>query len=345
MVVMETEEDAKRRLGDNYIVIWDGCAPVVAAAIREFRETWGPFSANSRSHSIFRWIHEKIDPAVATYIANLPARYSGHVPGIDSEVGFSGVARLNGLDAMVRIQRLLLHMFIRTKYQQSAIDQQFIATLESLIELVWDCACKRPKTSKAPEKGVSLNAQRKHGFCDLCGNLTEFSAFIANSSNMDDIQPQSSSKREKFQLSHRYCIEHRPKLANGEWNLVYRQAKRSLPQFKLELSRLSKQCAKPANPQVKSGNQLVDSYYFNYVGAQTLQPADKAELRKQARLMADWKLSDRKKQILVLQWSGLNQSDIAHELGTTRQAVSKALASIPAMFRLCPKPRSRRQPK
>ena len=36
--------------------------------------------------------------------------------------------------------------------------------------------------------------------------------------------------------------------------------------------------------------------------------------------------------------------EIARKLGIERQAVSKALAAIPAMFRLSTKPRSRRQP-
>lgn len=89
---------------------------------------------------------------------------------------------------------------------------------------------------------------------------------------------------------------------------------------------------------------MVDSYFFHYVAGQTFQPADKAELRNQARLMVDSKLSDRKKQMLMLQWSGLNQSEIARKLGIERQAVSKALASIPAMFHLSSKSRSRRQP-
>jgi hypothetical protein len=48
--------------------------------------------------------------------------------------------------------------------------------------------------------------------------------------------------------------------------------------------------------------------------------------------------------MLTLQWSGLNQSDIARKLGIERQAVSKALAAIPAMFRLSTKPRSPHQP-
>lgn len=335
---METEEEARKRLGDYYIAIWEGCAPIVAAAIREFRETWRPYSAKSRTHSIFRWIREKIDPAVTAYMASLPARYSGHLPGIGSEVGFSGIIQLLGLDAMVRVQRQLLRAFVLTKDQQSVKDQQFVATMESLIGLVWDCACKRPK--KSVVRDTRLNGERRKGFCRFCSALTELTSFAGGSN-----APKADDAEETLRLSSLYCQDHRPKLPSGVWNPEYKKALRSLAQFDLELSRLSKQCAKPATPQVKSGDKLVDSYYFYYVANQTLQPADKEELRKQARLMTDWRLSDRKKQILVLQWSGLNQSDIAHELGTTRQAVSKALASIPEMLRLCPKPRSRRQPK
>lgn len=89
-----------------------------------------------------------------------------------------------------------------------------------------------------------------------------------------------------------------------------------------------------AAPQAKSGDELVDGYIFHYILGQTLQPADEAELRNHARLMVDSKLSDRKKQILMLQLAGFNQSEIARRLGVERQAVSKVLASIPEIFRL-----------
>lgn len=343
MVDMETEEQAKERLGRYYILIWDDCTPIVSEAIKEFRESWAPYSASSRRYPIVRLIEELIDPAVAAYMTTLPQRYLGHIPGAGTGVGLSGIIRLTGLDAMVRMQRQLLRQFIKTVDRLTARDQRFVATLESLIELVWGCACKRPKSSAAA-KGVSLNVQRKHGFCDFCGNLTEFSAFMAKvaEQQVNDVELEN---RKKLELSHQYCEGHRPKLTNGEWNPAYRQAKRSLAQFELELVRLSQQCAKPATPQVKSGDQLVDSYFFHYVASQTLQPADKAELRNQARLMVDSKLSDRKKQMLMLRWSGLNQSEIARKLDIKRQAVSKALASIPAMFHLSTKPRSQwRQP-
>lgn len=331
---MENEDQAKKRLGPYYIHIWSGCDLIVSSAIKDFRERWKPYSASSRHYPIVGLIEELIDPAVAAYMATLPQCYLGHVPGAGTGVNLSGIIRLVGLDAMVRVQRQLLRQFIKTENKETARDQRFIATLESLIELVLDCACKRPKTSKFPAGGVNLNAQRKHGFCDLCGNLTEFSAFSAwVSENQVD---EELENRKKLQLSHQYCTEHRPKLANGEWNPAYRQARRSKPQFDLELLRLQRQSAKPATPQSQSGDRLIDEYIFHYLGFvmdMPLLPSDKGSLRKQARLIADH-LPDQKKRMLVLLLHGLNQSEIAKRLGIKRQAVSKALASIPAMFHL-----------
>lgn len=314
------------------IVIWESCDPSVSEAIQQFEERWRPYSVSSRRYPIVRLIHEVIDPAVVAYMATLPASYRGHVPGAGTGVSFSAIIRLVGLEAMVRMQRQLLRQFIKTEDRQTPRDRRFVATLESLIGLVWDCACKRPKKS-APTKGVNLNAQRKHGFCELCGDLTEFAAFMATVAE-ERINDAELEDHKKLELSHQYCTGHRPKLANGEWNPAYRQAKRSFAQFDLELTRLGRQCAKRSSPQAASGDPLVDSYFYHYFLGQTVQPADKSELRHQARLMADSKLSDRKKQMLMLQCSGFNQAEIARRLGIGRQAVSKALASIPEIFHL-----------
>jgi DNA-binding CsgD family transcriptional regulator len=138
----------------------------------------------------------------------------------------------------------------------------------------------------------------------------------------------------KLELSHQYCAKHKPKLANGNWNPIYRQAKRSQLQFCTELDRLARQCAKRSKPQPTSGDPLVDSYTWCYLLATTIQLADIAEIRNHARLITDSKLSDRKKQMLMLQYYGLNQSEIANRLRIRRQAVSKALASIHDIFYL-----------
>lgn len=322
---------------EKNIIIWEGCDPAVADAIGQFQDRWHPYSASSRRYPIVGLIEELIDPAVAMYSAKLPLRYLGHIPGAGTGVGLSGIIRLVGFDAMARLQRELLRKFIRQEDHTSARDKRFAATLESLHELTWACACKQ--ASEAPlrcsdGKARGLNGRRQQGFCRFCGELTALASFA-------DDEAQLRGAADKSRLSNRYCTKHQPKLANGAWNPAYRQARRSVAQFDLELARLNRQCAKRSSPQAAaSGDELVDSYFYQYFLGQTLQPADKAELRNLARLIVDSKLSDAKKRILVLQHSGLNQSEIARKLPgseqqpPTRQAVSKALASIPAIFHL-----------
>lgn len=81
---------------------------------------------------------------------------------------------------------------------------------------------------------------------------------------------------------------------------------------------------------------MVDGYIYHYVRKHCLRPGDEAELRDHARWMADEKLSDRKKQMVMLQRYGASQSEIARRLGIERQAVFKALAAIPSEFRQLP---------
>lgn len=223
---------------------------------------------------------------------------------------------------MVRLQRKLLRAFVLTEDEQSETDRRFVATLDTLIELVWACKRKQPA-----EKDVrALNGRRLRGFCSFCGTLAEL-ALYANG------QGQRGAD-EHLRLSNLYCAVHRPKMPDGEWNPAYRKAKRSVEQFNLELTRLIRQCALRGIPQAQSGDELVDGYIFHYILGKTSQPADEAELRNLARMMVDSRLSDRKKQILMLQRLGFNQSEIARKLGIERQSISKVIPSIPAIFSL-----------
>lgn len=123
-------------------------------------------------------------------------------------------------------------------------------------------------------------------------------------------------------------------LPDGTQNPAYRRAMRSADHFDVELLRLSKQSAKPEKLRAGSGDRSVDHYIQGHVAQKSLRPADKAELRNQARQMADERLTDRKKTIITMIASGQNQSQVAKALGISRQAVSKALAAIPKDFRL-----------
>ena len=311
---------------DVVIFIHDDCAPTVAEALQKFQERWRPYSTASRHYPIVGLIREVIDPAVATYMTTLPARYSSFVPGAGTGTDFSEIIRLVGLDAMVRLQRELLRRFIKTVDRQDSRDRRFIGTLESLAGLALSCACKRPK--KAALRG--LNGTRSRSFCRFCGKPAGLKSFA-------DDDSQTRGNDDKLRLSSKYCADHQPLLSSGASNLAYRRAKRSVAQFDMELDRLNRQCANRGKPKAASGDPLVDRYFHHYLLAQTVQPADKGELRNQARLMVDSKLSDHKKQILVLQRDGFNQSQIGRRLGIERQAVSKALkslASIPRMLQL-----------
>ncbi|WP_065260479.1 LuxR family transcriptional regulator [Pseudomonas bananamidigenes] len=304
------------------IAIWEGCNATVAEAIEQFRDRWSAYSTASKRYPIARLVEELIDPAVAAYAKEIPARYQGHIPGAGTGVAFSAIMKLVGFPAMIRLQRQLLRAFVLTHDQQSKKDRCFTATLETLIELVM--ACKRKKPSSEDVGG--LNNQRLKGFCRFCGSQAELASFATGKGQRDP--------DEHLRLSNLYCTTHRPKTHDGSWNPAYRQAKRAVAQFDVELARLSRQCAIRAEPKAKSGDELVDAYIFRYMLSRTLHLADEAELRNLARLMVDVKLTDRRKQILVLQKFGFNQSEIARRLEIERQAVSKALRSIPDCFRL-----------
>lgn len=320
------------------IVIWENCDHHISAAIQQFEELWLPYSVLSRRYPILRLIKEVLDPAVNSYIKTLPANYTGYLPGAAVGVPFSEIVRLVGLEAMVRMQRQLLRQFIKTEDQQTARDMCFVATLESLIGLVGCCVCKFPKRS-ASKKGVNLNKQRKNGFCEFCGNITEFATFMAtveeNRTNSCELEDHK-----KLELSHQYCNEHRPKLVTGEWNPLYRRAKRSLAKFHIELARLTHQCANRSRPHALSGDELIDNYFFQLMLRLTLQSADEAELRNLARRMVDSKLSDSKKKMLVLRQLGVNHAKIGQQIlnpnqqPMTRQAVSQSLSNIRNEFLL-----------
>lgn len=318
---------------DVGIFIHDDCSPTVAEALKKFQELWLPYSTASRRYPIVGLIQEVIDPAVAAYMTTLPARYSSFVPGAGTGTDFSEIIRLVGLDAMVRLQRELLRRFIKTVDRQDARDRRFIGTLESLASLALSCACKQPvkstlKNANGDPRG--LNGRRPKTLCRFCGKATGVTSFAND-------YAQTRGNEDQLRLSTKYCADHQPLLPNGASNPIYRRAKRSVAQFDMELGRLNRQCANRGTPKAATDDPLVDRYFHQYLLAQTIQPADKEELRNQARLMVDSKLSDRKKQILILQWDGLNQSEIARKLGIERQAVSKALkslASIPRMLQL-----------
>lgn len=314
------------------IRIWEECDPTVAEAIGQFQDRWRPYSAASRGKRIDRLIQELIDPAVARYTALLPQQYLSYVPGAGTGLALSDIVRSVGLISMARLQRQLLRAFVSTQAGESPRDKRFIATLETLLDLIRACA-RKPATNSplrySNGKSRGLNGRRPKEFCRFCGSSSELTTFSTDES-------QSRGAEDSLRLSGLYCIKHRPNLLNDKWSSAYRKAKRSLAHFDTELARLIQQSGNWRKIQAQSGDLLVDGYIYHYVRKHCLRPGDEAELRDHARWMADEKLSDRKKQMVMLQRYGASQSEIARRLGIQRQAVFKALAAIPSEFRQLP---------
>lgn len=312
------------------IVIWKNCDSFISKEILRFESLWHPYSISSRRYPLIGLVEKIIDPALKKYLDRIPKKYSHFT----YPKGFSSRIRAVGFDEMVLLQRHLLRHFVLTEDTCNATDLQFIGSIESLISLMWDCACKRSQRSTIIS-GTKLNQNRRIDFCMFCGELSELAALVKKT-NTNQINDFDFDAHKKLELSHTYCTAHRPKFTNGHWNPNYKKSKRTLAQFELELQRIIKQCANRSKPDIAAtGSPLVDRYFFQYFSIhQTLEPANKAELRNLARLMVDSKFSDRKKQMLALQISGCTQSEIARKLGISRQAVSKAIESIPTSLHL-----------
>ncbi|MBO0170478.1 transcriptional regulator, partial [Vibrio parahaemolyticus] len=77
-------------------------------------------------------------------------------------------------------------------------------------------------------------------------------------------------------------------------------AKRSAEQFEQEVLRLRRQIAHPDRHNAKSGDRLIDEYFYHYMLDSSLNPTNVPELRDLARKMVDSRLTDNKKRMLVL---------------------------------------------
>jgi len=197
-----------------------------------------------------------------------------------------------------------------------------VATLETLLALTRACARKPPLTSRA--NGKQVDRDRIQDFCRYCGSPTELAAYANGRLESDP--------DETLQFSSLYCSRHRPKLPDGGWNPEHQRARRSAAQFDAELERLTRQAGNWREPCAGSGDWLVDCYLHHYVLKHRLRYGDTSELRDHARRMTDARLTDRKKQIVMLLRYAVSQSDAASVLGIQRQAVSKASARIPSVF-------------
>jgi len=316
------------------IMVWDGCDPRVLDAVEGFQKRWRP-SSNTR-HTL-RLIEELIDPALSAFGQELPQNRVIYVIGAESGATFSRILGQAGFANAQKAQRYLLRSFVRTKDGNHPKDKVLQNTLETLMGLI--AACLRGTVRKATLPGTPLRNGRQREFCKFCGNQAEYTAVSAGNKDIDFHPFNVDGKSITLRLSSGYCEEHRPKLHNGAWNPAYQSAKRSAAQFEIELLRLVRQSCALQLGEARSEDALVDAYFYLYALKYRFHPADESELRCHARLMTDMKLTDQKKKIIVLHKMGFSQSAIACRTKVkSRQAIFKALATIPSIFFKIPIP-------
>lgn len=350
MKIFETEVNASERLGQFYIPVWENSDKSVANAIRIFREKWHSYSEESKSYNIINLIKQVIDPVVSEYLSSLPNQYLSFCPISIEKCNYSDLIKLRGFRYTADQIHCYLHDFV-DKSSHTEQDILFISTQDMLKSLFMICEGKKPDRSKlAPD--IWLKPDKKTRLCALCGNPTEFSQFMHtwtehrfierenNERDNDEDNDEKEGKKKRPDLSTNYCLNHRPKLHNGSWNSLYKQAKRSAEQFEREVLRLRRQIAHPDRHNAKSGDRLIDEYFYDYMQDSSLDPTNVPELRNLARKMVDSRLTDNKKRMLVLRKQNPSNEKIGILLGEitgkplSNQAVSKALRTIREEFQL-----------
>lgn len=208
-----------------------------------------------------------------------------------------------------------------SRVTKEKIDKEFVSTLETMRELAIAARLKRPKTSNG------INTSRLRPICELCGQPTELE-IARQREYLDDSIGNS-------RISARYCVVHRSRNHDGTYNADYKRALRNKNKFESELARLSRQAAKVSEACANTGDTAVDLFILNVVARRALYPDEASKLREIARQLVERSggVSDSKKRIVILLASGMTQSDVATYLNISRQAVSKAIRSIPSEYR------------
>lgn len=309
---------------------YEGCFPGVAAAVQAFSRAWGPYSERSRRYPIHRLLEEVVDPALTDYFTQLPPQHLGRqLMGLEVyRLGLAHSTKSYGFREIDRSIGVGLSMYMGMAASVGEYDEEFVATTETVRELVFMCVAKFPRKLKARDH-EHLNAMRvrkaRDGLCELCGEETELGAYLGQDS-------EESRLDEHITLSARYCEEHRPRIGEA-WNPAYLRTHRSRVRFEGEVRRLLRQAKSLMEPRAASGDEHIDRFYQALLSPRALWPDDKREIRNEARRLVDAGISDRKKKIVMMVAAGLNQSEVSRRIGISRQAVSAALAGIPGVYR------------
>ena len=306
--------------------VWEGCNSFIAVAVKAFASESKPYSTKSRRYSLYTLVERILDPAWQRYLDTLPKSHPGLA--LCQSHMLSKLARKHGFWELGNWCKDTVSVYLRLSETESDYDEEFLATLDTVLALADRCALKKPHHQ--PVGNITqvrrVNAQLARKFCEFCGQPSELEAFRVDQSKWTE--ETDGSRR----LSSKYCREHRTTRQDGGSNAAYKRGARNRTRYKRELERLSRQSWSVVTPRSRTGSTAADLFMLNLIGRDAIYPDEQGRMRDLASRLVKSKLSDRKKEIVSMLASGMKAADIARRLGVSRQAVSKTLKSIPAEF-------------
>jgi len=327
---------------------WDGCFPAVADAVKAVHKCLDRKPKGRKKTQLATLFTQMMAPAWVTYAETIPAHsISGKVCRslwLKCPTGTNGFARLDNL--VKSIARIVVKDHTVTDDQRNIC----LATIDTLRDLLQFCDVRAQTKYKYIDP-----TKRQDGLQELCRFCDKHTELVAARISLKNAQYMN------LQLSGQFCAIHKRRLQGGEQNPAYRRELRRHARFKEVLKRLQAHNQLGMYLERKKCGPVVSDFYSLLMAeidpVDDVLPFDLAEplfchdpdlasweyadislLRKTAREIVELGITENWMKIIAFKHAGLSDSEVARQLGITRQALwstinSKGFGLIPKRFR------------
>ena len=200
-------------------LVWNGCDPDVAVAIRSFMQMYSPkYTSRSKKFSIFRLIRENVDFAFSIYLHNCWKLSSPYYIGFSiysegkefsDKIEFAKKRLDNfGFSDAMKHEMYGLEQLLQSYTRHSMVPTwgtAFLSTIDSVIALCDYCRRRIPKRSARigdnpfpndMPKTVRRRFNEDFPYCELCWRFCQ---------EVDESNTRKLSSK-------RFCVEHAPKI-------------------------------------------------------------------------------------------------------------------------------------
>lgn len=352
---MEDLNELKGQLGINVMYtglrfddcIFKGCSPAIQDAIREVIEKWKPYSNHGGKFRLALLFNSIVEPAWSLYKEALPANSIA-----ESFCQSLLMTCPRGRKGFIYLERAIWSLCRSLEGELGISHEQWktlIATLESLRALSMVCSGKTPIRTRYGDV-----TRRKSGcqeFCKFCGQPSE----LYDAYKINQITQASMAG-----LSGVFCANHKKNIG-GKPNRQYLLAHRNHRRFEEVQRKLNEQTRYSISQSRKLNGPIASDFYSLVMAEIDPSPDDQLVeqepgmvfvnptmekweywniryIRNAARHIVDAGITDKGMGIIALLLSGVSRTEVAKELGITRQSLwnklhSKRFQSIPRAYR------------